>query len=113
MRANQAKSRLIRLNRSSNSSLGYESAVRPRRSCSFFTAARVVAECDLLTVLPRHFLALVDAPHALVERPLPLDVPPVHVDAMWHLRQDTSNAQRWLRDAVMRAVPSRLAALAP
>lgn len=79
----------------------------------FFTAARVVAESDLLTVLPRHFLALADEPHALVERPLPLDVAPVHVDALWHYRQDTSSAHRWLRDAVMRAVPPRIAAIAP
>lgn len=82
----------------------------------FFTAARVVAECDLLTVLPRHFLDHLepaDTPHALVARPLPLDLPPVHVDALWHNRKDTDSAHRWLRGAVMRAVPQRVEALAP
>lgn len=79
----------------------------------FFTAARVVADCDLLTVLPRHFLdylELAGEPHALVSRPLPLDVPPVHIDALWHYRQDTGSAHRWLRNAVMRAVPARVKA---
>ena len=74
----------------------------------FFTAARVVAESDLLTVLPRHFLALVDGPQILVARPLPLDVPPVHVDALWHGRHDASGAHQWLRSAVQRAVPQRI-----
>lgn len=74
----------------------------------FFTAARVVAECDLLTVLPRHFLALADEPHRLVARPLPLEVPTVHVDALWHYRQDTMSAHRWLRDMVRRAVPPHI-----
>lgn len=79
----------------------------------FFTAARVVADCDLLTVLPRHFLQRVDERQALVARPLPLEVPPVHVDAIWHHRQDTIGAHRWLRDAVVRSVPSHIAAMAP
>lgn len=74
----------------------------------FFTAARVVAESDLLTVLPRHFLALAQAPHVLVERPLPLDVLAVHVDALGHARHDASSAQPWLRGAVQRAVPPRM-----
>ena len=79
----------------------------------FFTAARVAAQCDLLTVLPRHFLELADEPQRLVARALPLEVPAVHVDALWHNRQDTSSAHRWLRDAVMRAVPARILAMAP
>lgn len=74
----------------------------------FFTAARVVAESDLLTVLPRHFLAVTDDPQGLVARPLPLDVPPVHVDALWHGRQDASAAHQWLRGAVQRAVPQAI-----
>jgi len=39
-------------------------------------------------------------------------VPPVHIDALWHNRQDTGSAHRWLRDAVMRAVPPRIGAMA-
>lgn len=79
----------------------------------FFTAARVVAESDLLTVLPRHFLALAEAPQVLVERALPLEVPAVHVDALWHARQDASAAHQWLRAVVQRAVPQRIREQAP
>lgn len=79
----------------------------------FFTAARVVADSDLLTVLPSHFLAIVGDPRVLVARRLPLDVPPVHIDALWHSRQDTNSAHRWLRDAVQRAIPARVGELAP
>ena len=70
----------------------------------FFTAARVVADTDLLTVLPRHFLASAGVLQTLQARPLPLDVPPVHIDAMWHGRQETVSAHRWLRNAVQRSI---------
>src|SRR3954463_2841913 len=43
----------------------------------FFTAGRVVASSNLLTVLPRHFVPVTGRAHALVLRDLPLDVPPV------------------------------------
>ncbi|MEP6970675.1 MAG: LysR substrate-binding domain-containing protein, partial [Betaproteobacteria bacterium] len=70
----------------------------------FFTAARVVAESDLLTVLPRHFLSSAGLLQTLQARPLPLDVPPIQIDAIWHMRQETHSAHRWLRDAVQRSV---------
>jgi len=75
----------------------------------FFTAARVVADSDLLTVLPAHFLPLTGLARALVSRALPLDAPPVHVDALWHGRKDTSGPHRWLREAVVRSVSAALA----
>ena len=53
----------------------------------FFTAGRVVATSDLLTVLPRHFVSVTGSDDKLVLRELPFDVPPVHVDALWHRRQ--------------------------
>lgn len=71
----------------------------------FFTAARVVADSDLLTVLPRHFLDSAGVLDAVVARPLPLDVPPIHIDAVWHVRQDADTAHRWLRDLVQRSAP--------
>ena len=69
----------------------------------FFTAARVVADTDLLTVLPRHFLGSAGVLETLQARPLPLDVPPIQIDAIWHVRQETLSAHRWLRDAVQRS----------
>jgi len=65
----------------------------------------VVAESDLLTVLPRHFLDSAGVHDSLVARPLPMEVPPIHIDAMWHVRQDADSAHRWLRDLVQRSAP--------
>jgi DNA-binding transcriptional LysR family regulator len=69
----------------------------------FFTAGRVVANSDLLTVLPLHFFGVTGLEGALVWRPLPLQLPTVHVDALWHTRRANTAAHRWLRDVVARA----------
>ncbi len=66
----------------------------------FFTAGRVVASSDLLTVLPRHFIEVTGRAQELVQRDLPFDVPPVHVDALWHRRQGQRSDHAWLRLAV-------------
>lgn len=70
----------------------------------FFTAARVVANSNLLTVLPRQFVGVTGAADALVLRDLPFAVPPVHVDALWHSRFEPSSSHRWLRQAIGRSV---------
>ena len=67
----------------------------------FFTAGRVVADTDMLTVLPRHFVPFTGLP--LAERPLPLPMPMVHVDALWRRRSAQPAARRWLLDALTRA----------
>lgn len=69
----------------------------------FFTAGRVVANSKLLTVLPRHFVRVTGIADQLVLRPLPFDVAPVHVDAVWHRRSQQRSAHAWLRQAVLRA----------
>ena len=69
----------------------------------FFTAGRVVASTDLLTVLPRHFVEVTGIESALTLRELPLPVPAVHVDALWHRQSAHNGAHRWLRQAVERA----------
>jgi DNA-binding transcriptional LysR family regulator len=66
----------------------------------FFTAGRVVSSSDLLTVLPRHFVKVTGMAHELVLRDLPFDVPPVHVDSLWHRRQGQRSDHAWLRLAV-------------
>jgi len=63
----------------------------------FFTAGKVVAHSDVLTVLPRHFVGVTGLSNDLVLRELPFAVAPIHVDALWHLRQDGSSAHQWLR----------------
>ncbi|GLS16607.1 LysR family transcriptional regulator [Hydrogenophaga electricum] len=69
----------------------------------FFTAGRVVATTDLLTVLPRHFVGATGMEHELALRELPLAVPAVHVDALWHRQATQQGAHRWLRELVERA----------
>ncbi len=69
----------------------------------FFTAGRVVAASDLLTVLPRHFVSVTGMANDLVLRDLPFEVPPVHVDSLWHRRQGTRSDHAWLRLAVAAA----------
>lgn len=69
----------------------------------FFTAGRVVAATDLLTVLPRHFVGATGMEQELALCELPLPVPAVHVDALWHRQNAHSSAHRWLRESVVRA----------
>lgn len=69
----------------------------------FFTAARVVADSNLLTVLPRHFVQLTGIAGQLALRPLPFKVSRVNVDALWHRRSQQQSAHAWLRQAVLRA----------
>jgi DNA-binding transcriptional LysR family regulator len=69
----------------------------------FFTAGRVVANANLLTVLPRHFVQVTGFGDQLVLRPLPFEVSAVHVDAVWHRRSQQRSSHVWLRDAVLRA----------
>ena len=69
----------------------------------FFTAGRVVARSNLLTVLPRHFVRVTGFAAELALQPLPFAVSPVHVDSLWHRRSDRLSAHVWLRRAVLRA----------
>lgn len=69
----------------------------------FFTAGRVVAQSDLLTVLPASFVEATGYKHLLAELPLPMPLSPVHVDMLWHLRSQDSSAQRWMRGCLVEA----------
>ena len=70
----------------------------------FFTAGRVVAHSDLLTVLPQSFITATGYQEALIYRPLPMPLSPVHVDVLWHLRNEDRSAQRWMRERLIDAV---------
>jgi DNA-binding transcriptional LysR family regulator len=63
----------------------------------FFTAGRVVANSDLITVLPKHLMVSTGMTEALVWRELPFALPAVHLDMLWHERDGRSPAHRWLR----------------
>jgi DNA-binding transcriptional LysR family regulator len=66
----------------------------------FFTAGRVVIESDLLAVLPRHFLSSTGIEQDLAVFDLPFDVAPVHIDMVWHTRNQKNTAHQWLRSTV-------------
>jgi DNA-binding transcriptional LysR family regulator len=63
----------------------------------FFTAGRVVASSDLITVLPRHLIASTGMTEALIAKELPFELPDVHVDMLWHERDARNPAHKWLR----------------
>ncbi len=63
----------------------------------FFTAGRVVANSDLITVLPKHLIASTGMTDALVHKELPFQLPAVHLDMLWHERDARSPAHKWLR----------------
>jgi DNA-binding transcriptional LysR family regulator len=69
----------------------------------FFTAGMVVANSDLLTVLPAHFLASTGMGYAFETRPVPFQLPRVNVDSLWHNRRAHRPGHDWLRNAVKRA----------
>lgn len=69
----------------------------------YATAARVVTQSDLVTVLPRHFVPITGIQHQLQIHPLPLEVQAVHVDALWHKRGPNQAAYEWLLQALNRA----------
>lgn len=64
----------------------------------FFTAGRVVASSDLITVLPRHLIASTGMAEALIAKDLPFELPDVHVDMLWHERDARNPAHKWLRE---------------
>jgi DNA-binding transcriptional LysR family regulator len=69
----------------------------------FFTAGRVVATSNLLTVLPRHFISVTGMEHEFTLRELPFALPPVMVHSLWHRRQSQRSDHAWLRQAVAAA----------
>lgn len=75
----------------------------------FFTAGRVVETSDLLSVLPRHFISTTGRADQIVQRDLPFEVPPVHVDALWHRQQGQRSDHAWLRQTVAAAAAKAFA----
>ncbi len=79
----------------------------------FFTTVKVVAQSDLLTVLPRHFLNVTGFEAQLVVRELPFAVPPIEVDALWSRRHAQDDAHVWLRAQVQAAAVQAFAPRSP
>jgi len=67
----------------------------------FFTGGKVVANSNLLAVLPRHLVAATGMTDVLEIRELPFDMPEVHIDMLWHERDMRNQAHEWLRDFLL------------
>ena len=70
----------------------------------FATAARVVHESNLVTVLPRSFVAATALADGLVVRTPPLPLPRIDVAMLWHRRNAADGGARWLRSTVVEVV---------
>jgi DNA-binding transcriptional LysR family regulator len=71
----------------------------------YLDAMRVAAHSDLLAVVPQSCLGnkLLKGyaiSLGLLHFDLPLDMPEIHITALWHPRVDADPAQRWLRQLV-------------
>lgn len=77
----------------------------------FFTAGRVVASSDLITVLPRHLIASTGITSALITRELPFAMPNVHIDMLWHERDTRNPAHKWLREHMSNSTRNAFARL--
>ncbi|MFZ6655104.1 LysR family transcriptional regulator [Undibacterium sp. TJN19] len=74
----------------------------------FFTGGRVVANSDLLTVLPKHLISATGMTDALVWQELPFSMPDVHIDMLWHERDGRNPAHQWLRQNLIDMTHSNL-----
>lgn len=76
----------------------------------YFTAGRVVANSNLLTVLPACFIEATGDHEQVVTRPLPFDMAGLHVAMVWHQRNDRSSAHQWLRARLLETAAQHTAA---
>ena len=76
----------------------------------YFTAGRVVANSDLLTVLPAYFVGATGCSDQLVTRPMPFHLDGLHVSMLWHQRNDRVSSHQWLRARVLEAAARHTAA---
>jgi DNA-binding transcriptional LysR family regulator len=70
----------------------------------FATAARVVHESSLLSVLPRSFVPATGLAAGLAVRAAPVVLPRIEVGMLWHRRHERDPAERWLRATVSEVV---------
>ena len=82
-------------------SLGRERQVRLTVN-QFFTAGKVVTNSDLIMVIPHHLIAATGMTESLVVKELPFPMPEVHVDMLWHERDNRRPAHKWLRQQMSR-----------
>ena len=63
----------------------------------FFSAASVVHQSDVLSVMPRSFVPATGFASRLAVRPCPFELPKIDVSLLWHGRHAEDAAHGWLR----------------
>lgn len=66
----------------------------------YYTVGQIVAESDLISVVPRHLIAATRMAGVLVAKELPFAAPPVRVDMLWHERDNANPSHQWLRNSL-------------
>ena len=69
----------------------------------YFTAGKVVANSNLLTVLPASFVHAAGFQEKVVTRPLPFAMESLRVTMLWHMRHDRVSSHQWLRARLIEA----------
>ncbi len=69
----------------------------------YFTAGKVVANSNLLTVLPASFVTAAGFQEKVLTRPLPFPMDSLRVTMLWHMRHDRVSSHQWLRDRLIEA----------
>ena len=69
----------------------------------YFTAGRVVANSNLLTVLPASFVGAAGFLEKVVTRPLPFELETLHTTMLWHQRHERASSHEWLRSRLIDA----------
>jgi DNA-binding transcriptional LysR family regulator len=64
----------------------------------FFTVGQVIAKSDLISIVPRHLIGSTGMSDVVVAKELPFELPPVHVDMLWHERDTRNPSHKWLRN---------------
>jgi DNA-binding transcriptional LysR family regulator len=67
----------------------------------YFTAGRVVANSNLVTVLPAFFVESTGYREHVVTRPLPFELAGLHIGMLWHQRHDRVSSHQWLRERLL------------
>ena len=69
----------------------------------YFTAGQVVANSNLLTVLPASFVGAAGFREEVVTRPLPFELEALPATMLWHQRHDRVSSHEWLRARLIEA----------
>ena len=69
----------------------------------YFTAGRVVANSNLITVLPAFFVESTGYREHVVTRPLPFELAGLTISMLWHQRHERASSHQWLRERILEA----------